>query len=161
MSCLYSLEWAFAILVSLLCFSVFFFIVLRHTKPHDIVCEHHDNDLLKKAIAANLPNCQYNQGSKVVDKIIQFTEDYHIDKKIIVSLSGGVDSMVMCYILKSLDINVYAIHLNYRNRKESDLGNLLLSLFIYLILIIHRLTFTHSHIHIHPNRTTCSSRVLR
>ena len=41
---------------------------------------------------------------------------------IIVSLSGGVDSMVILYILKMLNvIDVIAVHLDYRNRSETGL----------------------------------------
>jgi len=41
---------------------------------------------------------------------------------IIVSLSGGVDSMVILYILKMLNIiNVVAVHLDYHNRMETGL----------------------------------------
>ena len=42
-------------------------------------------------------------------------------KKIIVSLSGGVDSMVLTTILKYLDYNVIGIHINYNNREETRL----------------------------------------
>ena len=39
-------------------------------------------------------------------------------KKGIVSLSGGVDSMVLSYILKFLGIDIIALHINYNNRPE-------------------------------------------
>jgi tRNA(Ile)-lysidine synthetase-like protein len=43
-----------------------------------------------------------------------------------VSLSGGVDSMVLSYFLKYLDININAIHINYNNREEcSDECNII------------------------------------
>ena len=42
------------------------------------------------------------------------------DRKVIVSLSGGVDSMVMLYLLKYSRANVSAVHIVYGNRKESD-----------------------------------------
>jgi tRNA(Ile)-lysidine synthetase-like protein len=41
------------------------------------------------------------------------------DEKYIVSLSGGVDSMVLLYLLKSLNFNVFAIHIIYGNRDVS------------------------------------------
>tara|TARA_B110000444_G_scaffold42817_4_gene38724 strand:- start:17695 stop:18786 length:1092 start_codon:yes stop_codon:yes gene_type:complete len=56
--------------------------------------------------------------SKLVDSI----EDYVIEenkKKFIVSLSGGVDSMVVATILCSLNYNVIGCHINYNNREES------------------------------------------
>jgi len=45
-------------------------------------------------------------------------------KKILLSLSGGVDSMVLCYILKNIsseydDFHFYCCHINYNNRNES------------------------------------------
>ena len=40
-------------------------------------------------------------------------------KKYVVSLSGGVDSMVLVSILKYLNFDVIAIHINYNNRFES------------------------------------------
>jgi len=36
----------------------------------------------------------------------------------IISLSGGVDSMVTSYILKTLGYNIVAVHISYMNRKE-------------------------------------------
>lgn len=49
---------------------------------------------------------------------------YHEIKKIIVSLSGGVDSMVLLEILyeisKHRPLEIIACHLNYKNRSESD-----------------------------------------
>jgi tRNA(Ile)-lysidine synthetase-like protein len=42
------------------------------------------------------------------------------NKKYIVSLSGGVDSMVIITILKYLKCDVIACHINYNNRKETN-----------------------------------------
>ena len=42
------------------------------------------------------------------------------DRKVIVSLSGGVDSMVMLTLLKYNKVNVSAVHIVYGNRKESE-----------------------------------------
>jgi uncharacterized protein (DUF924 family) len=39
-----------------------------------------------------------------------------VDKKIILSLSGGVDSIVLSHILSSLKIDYTAVHINYANR---------------------------------------------
>ena len=36
----------------------------------------------------------------------------------IISLSGGVDSMVLSLVLKNLNIDLIAVHINYSNRKE-------------------------------------------
>ena len=40
-------------------------------------------------------------------------------KKFIVSLSGGIDSMVLISIIKYLNYDVIACHINYNNRKET------------------------------------------
>ena len=65
---------------------------------------------------------------KKTEKIVEILEDficYVKQEKITVSLSGGVDSMVLLYALQSLrsrfDINIQALHVNYGNREESDL----------------------------------------
>jgi len=42
------------------------------------------------------------------------------DKAIAISLSGGVDSMLMCYLLRRLEYDVVAIHIVYGNRDESE-----------------------------------------
>jgi tRNA(Ile)-lysidine synthetase-like protein len=41
-------------------------------------------------------------------------------KKAIISLSGGVDSMVLSYILKHIGIDIIAVHINYNNRPECE-----------------------------------------
>jgi tRNA(Ile)-lysidine synthetase-like protein len=41
-------------------------------------------------------------------------------KPLIVSLSGGVDSMVMCYLLRRAGIHVVAVHIVYGNRDVSE-----------------------------------------
>ena len=41
-------------------------------------------------------------------------------KKGIISLSGGVDSMILSYILKYIGIDLIAIHINYNNRPECE-----------------------------------------
>jgi len=55
--------------------------------------------------------------SKSIKKFIQ---DNNISN-ILLSLSGGVDSMVLAVIIKNLniDINLYCCHINYNNREES------------------------------------------
>jgi len=42
------------------------------------------------------------------------------DKPIIISLSGGVDSMVLITILHILKYNIIAVHINYNNRQETS-----------------------------------------
>jgi tRNA(Ile)-lysidine synthetase-like protein len=40
---------------------------------------------------------------------------------LIVSISGGVDSMVLSWILKKLGYNIILVHINYSNRADTDL----------------------------------------
>ena len=55
--------------------------------------------------------------SKSIKKFIQDNDISNI----LLSLSGGVDSMVLAVIIKNLniDINLYCCHINYNNREES------------------------------------------
>ena len=41
------------------------------------------------------------------------------NKPIIISLSGGVDSMVLITILHTLKYNIITVHINYNNRQET------------------------------------------
>jgi len=56
------------------------------------------------------------QTDKEFDELISAFKTNVKFRDICVSLSGGVDSMVTIYILKKLDYNVNAIHINYNNR---------------------------------------------
>ena len=51
-------------------------------------------------------------------KLINFIEEKNI-KKILVSLSGGVDSMVLLEILTNIKFDIICCHINYNNRDES------------------------------------------
>lgn len=46
-------------------------------------------------------------------------QNVHI-KTGIISLSGGVDSMILSYILKHIGIDISAVHINYNNRPECE-----------------------------------------
>src|SRR5690554_5534713 len=43
----------------------------------------------------------------------------HLEKKLILSVSGGVDSTVLLYILKELNADVVVVHFNHQQRSES------------------------------------------
>jgi tRNA(Ile)-lysidine synthetase-like protein len=63
--------------------------------------------------------------TEFIDNIKQNIKNNTIENGII-SLSGGVDSMVMSYFLKFIGVNINAIHINYNNREEcSDECNIL------------------------------------
>ena len=54
----------------------------------------------------------------LIKTIDSFCKDKN-NKKLIISLSGGIDSMVLITILHYLNYNIIAAHINYNNRKES------------------------------------------
>ena len=56
--------------------------------------------------------------NELCDSILDFHHKHNTDKYV-VSLSGGVDSMVMISILHAKNIEVIAVHINYNNRTES------------------------------------------
>ena len=60
-----------------------------------------------------------NQMNNIYITIKMFVEKNKI-KECIISLSGGVDSMVLSYCLAILGISVKAVHINYANRPECD-----------------------------------------
>ena len=53
-----------------------------------------------------------------IDKILDVSNKLS-NKKIIISLSGGVDSMVLTTILHYFDFEVIGVHINYNNREET------------------------------------------
>ena len=56
------------------------------------------------------------------EPLVLFMREYCLKKKCrcyIVSLSGGVDSMVIASILHMLKFEVICVHINYNNRPES------------------------------------------
>ena len=56
---------------------------------------------------------------KIPSAIKKLLKPYQ-NKSVVVSLSGGVDSMVLLRLCKLLDIKVIAVHILYNNRKTSD-----------------------------------------
>jgi tRNA(Ile)-lysidine synthetase-like protein len=68
---------------------------------------------------------KFNTGQfiKVDDPLIQIMRDFisrnNLEGKLLtVSLSGGVDSMVCCYLLACIGQPMQAVHINYNNRAE-------------------------------------------
>ena len=59
-----------------------------------------------------------NDVEKLFNKIKDFCTKWN-NKKFIISLSGGVDSMVLITIIHYLNYPIIACHINYNNRKES------------------------------------------
>lgn len=113
---------------------------------------------------------EYNEYSEIIDKncikydynkenldissnclyktVISFIKDKDI-KNIGVSLSGGVDSMVILYILSKLRDNrniknIYALHIEYCNREESVLETELISKYckkLNVILYVRKIDY--------------------
>lgn len=80
------------------------------------------NDLLSKYKNVIDENCfvQNTYDEKSTKKILQHMSDHLKKQKIFISLSGGVDSMVLLDIFsKQEGVEVYALHINYNNRDES------------------------------------------
>jgi len=68
-----------------------------------------------------ISNKEYNiQENILYNTIYQEYIKLNTRSKIIVSLSGGVDSIVALYILSKITNNIVAVHINYNNRKESQ-----------------------------------------
>lgn len=66
-------------------------------------------------------NKEYNfQENILYNSIYQEYIKLNTRSKIVISLSGGVDSIVALYILSKITDNLVAVHINYNNRKESQ-----------------------------------------
>jgi tRNA(Ile)-lysidine synthetase-like protein len=77
------------------------------------ICEYYPFDFKENWFLDNkLKTC-------TLSKILEKTLDKHITYTI--SLSGGVDSMVIISLLKLLDYNVVALHIVYGNRETSQM----------------------------------------
>lgn len=64
---------------------------------------------------------QFDLTNNLITTLSSFCKEHVVNssKKVIVSLSGGVDSMVLTTILKLLGYNVICGHINYNNRNET------------------------------------------
>lgn len=72
---------------------------------------------------------------QIINKFLKKYKHF-INNHLLVSLSGGPDSMVLVYILyllgKNMNVNVEAFHINYGNREESDIEQQMVSEFCSL-----------------------------
>ena len=77
--------------------------------------EKYVNVLDEKCFTSNL----YDEKSS--QELVEHFSDHLKKSKIFISLSGGVDSMVLLDMFsKSKKTSVYALHINYNNRNESS-----------------------------------------
>jgi tRNA(Ile)-lysidine synthetase-like protein len=60
----------------------------------------------------------FTDENKLVDSIKLICNKLN-NKKLIISLSGGVDSMVLTTILHNIGYEIICVHINYNNRKET------------------------------------------
>lgn len=65
-----------------------------------------------------LSNIVYDELPDYIKHTINNIKKHTYEQSGVLSLSGGVDSMVLSYILKYLNIDIIAVHINYNNRKE-------------------------------------------
>ncbi len=73
----------------------------------------------------------------LIDIMDNYLTKYNLkNKTIILSLSGGVDSMVCSYILHILKQKFIAVHINYNNRKECPIEEKLLKYWCLEILSV-------------------------
>lgn len=84
---------------------------------HDDICTQYTSEMQNTTQIAILKN------NKLYNNIIKYCKTYRI-KKVGVSLSGGVDSMVLLYLLQQMVLqheieDVVAIHINYNFSKTS------------------------------------------
>ena len=82
------------------------------------------NHLLEYAPKENI--CTQNTNNEILYKdLLDFVKKYNLTK-ILISLSGGVDSMVLFDILHHIkqydinELNIYICHIDYNNRPESN-----------------------------------------
>lgn len=120
-----------------------------------------DNTELK-SVCQFYPSIKINTDSDISTEPLYKTVDTHLkkllnnelsiminsDRRLVVSLSGGVDSMVMLYIIKVLTkkykICLEAFHINYKNRYESDIEENVIKCYCEILgikLYVYRFNF--------------------
>lgn len=91
------------------------------TVKNNLITQHtikqYDSSLICDYYPDKYNSREWNINQLENNKLLPFLK---VDKKVIVSLSGGVDSMVMLTLLKYNKVEVTALHIMYGNRKESE-----------------------------------------
>ena len=108
------------------------------------------NVLDKERCFKSLHPVDFANKEEIIMKSIENFIQKHYFSKIIVSLSGGVDSMVLLYSLvqfrEEYNLDIRAIHINYNNRSTSDAEAELCTYFCNLLRVpcyvrkIHEIT---------------------
>lgn len=99
--------------------------------PYYRICEYYKEGCL------NYIKAKISDYVSQINNILYNFIKQHKIKKICVSLSGGVDSMVMLHCLSRLnnnnDFELYAFHLDYNNRPMSHHESILISTYCYCL----------------------------
>lgn len=66
----------------------------------------------------SLSDIRYDELPEYIKETFENIKSHMFFQRGVISLSGGVDSMVLSYILKYLKCDIIAVHINYNNRKE-------------------------------------------
>ena len=83
--------------------------------------------------------------NKVIKEIKEYCEQ-HVRDKYIISLSGGVDSMVIASIFRLLKKTIICIHINYNNREETGMEEEFLRVWCKMMnieLVVHNISDIH------------------
>lgn len=112
-------------------------------------CEIKDDDI--RVFSSNLhfsPSRYNSPHDRIKNNIVFNTTIINNNKPIIISLSGGVDSMVCSFIMKHLypTANIIALHISYDNREECDKEILFLKHWCsHLNIVLHIRTISEIH----------------
>lgn len=68
-----------------------------------------------------IENQRFNKEDIIEKCIKKYSEKNDTNNKFCISLSGGVDSMVLATIIKMLGYYVIGVHINYNNREETSI----------------------------------------
>jgi tRNA(Ile)-lysidine synthetase-like protein len=80
------------------------------------ICEHK----MRKYYPVNFSDIILSELPEYIKNMYDIIKKNTSITKGIISLSGGVDSMVLSYILKHIGIDIIAVHINYNNRPECE-----------------------------------------
>lgn len=89
-------------------------------RPYDAqeICDYHPERYDRDSWTVDKPICDAANPNIILSE--QLSTLLPTDKKVIISLSGGVDSMVMLTLLARKKAPVHAVHIVYGNRKQSE-----------------------------------------
>jgi len=100
--------------------------ILLSNNNNEIIIIVDENQICEKESLKYYPMTYEELNKKITDKtvpiyITEFIDNIKTNIDVmngVISLSGGVDSMVLSYFLKYIGIHIDAIHINYNNRSE-------------------------------------------